>query len=180
MKKLLLLLLISVSLNSCIVYYKYVSEVTEPVEGKIKTDSFEFESLGMLSCNSVGYKITNLTNSNIDIDWNRASLIIEGEAFRLHEGNMKGLDINKEQLFMRIPPKSFKKGVMISGREFKFVSGYGYQSDCLYKEKEAIGKTFSIRFPIIYNDIIKDYELKVKIKDMVKIKNPIITSDILK
>jgi hypothetical protein len=149
--------------------YNYVLKITEPPIGKIRDKFIDFSMTGQNGCYSIGYKIENLTDDNIEIDWNRASLIIDGEAFRIHDGEMKGIDINKEQLTVRIPPHAFKKGVMVSGKNLRFIQNAGWMADCFFKNNLSIGKFITVRVPFLINGKSTDYQLKIQITDIKKV-----------
>lgn len=175
MKKVVFLLIVSVLLSSCLEYkYLYTIKIVEPPSGKVENESFIFESSGFESCSSVSYKITNKTNENIDVDWNRASFIVNGEAFRVYDGKSRISDSNKEQLMTRVPPNSFVTGVMISGKDFKYNVNTGWAAQCFFEKNDAVGQKVIVRVPVLVNGKSQDYPFTIEITNIVKVKQNIL------
>ncbi|MBA4852028.1 hypothetical protein [Emticicia sp. BO119] len=143
--------------------------MTEPRSGIISDKLIEFEIKEMPTCSRLIYKVKNLTDKSLFINWNRASVIIDGEAFRVYDGEMRGIDSNKEQLSMHIPANAFINSVLVSGRNLEYISRIGsWTSTCFFEGKKSIGKNIIIHFPLVYNNQTIDYHFKYEITGIQK------------
>ena len=177
MNKLLFFCATWLTLNSCMTSTSPLIEFSKPTSGKVvENEVFKFEISMATGCSNISYKLENKLDKNLEIDWNRASFIVEGEAFRVYEGNMKGIDSNKEQLNLLIPSKAFKRGVIVSGKNMVYSSSLGWTGSCFLDgpTKSLVGKSFLMRQPVKIDGNFKDYEFEIKVIDIIKLKQNIL------
>jgi len=171
MKKIALIIsILSIFASSCTTTYKPIINFSKPVTGtQYEDESFVFSLGEAFSCSRLNYKIQNKTTTNLEIDWNRASFVLgDGEAFRIYEGEMKGIDKNKEQLFQIIPPSAFKKGVIVSGKGLSYSEYAGWTADCFFNgnPKSFKGKTMKLAIPIKINNDFKTFNFELIISEV--------------
>jgi len=150
-------------------YNPYVS-FDNPISDKFSNQMFDFELGESYSCSKLKYRFNNKSDSDIEINWNKASFIVDGEAFRIFEGAMRGSDSNMEQLPQLIPSKTFKQGSIVSGKNLGFNSTVGWTAECFLdsKDKDLKGKTFKMRLPINIEGESRTQEFDLIISDVVK------------
>ena len=158
--------------------YQYVYKMVYPVKNSsllFQDDSiiiqFKFDE------SAVRFQLQNISESSITLDWNRASIGINGRYFAVrHASNFYGDTLFSNSIIM--PPLGYLRDVVIPREniyndgdkwvELDLLPTTDHRSSQLQESiKKNVGKRISLIFPILFGSTTKNYRFDFQI-DTVK------------